>query len=137
MHDRDLVGLWSCDRLYAPGAQSDDWLIFMADGTGRYDWLNWRLCSSESFRWSTPRPGILRLVGERHLQIADDLRSVVEETTLLGEREVPYKITEEATPVCGRMRVLHVRLEQPMIDRFGFVRADLSGLEVADFNLEP
>jgi hypothetical protein len=37
IQDSELIGLWSNDRLYGMGAQSDDWLIFKPDGTGRYE----------------------------------------------------------------------------------------------------
>jgi hypothetical protein len=122
--DHELVGLWSNDSLFGPGAQSDDWLIFKPDGTGRYEFLNWMLCSAELFRWETPRPGVLRFVGERHLQIAPDSRSVEEEPSLLGTRELPYTIAEEDTPSHVRIRVLRLPLELPMRDRFGFSRAE-------------
>jgi hypothetical protein len=136
MRDSELVGLWSNDALYGPGAQSDDWLIFKPDGTGRYEFLNWTLCSAELFRWETPRPGVLRFIGERHLQISDNLRSVEEEPSVLGNREVLYTITEGETPANGRIRVLHLPLAMPMRDRFGFCRADLTGLEEPKFELE-
>jgi hypothetical protein len=136
MRDNELTGLWSHDVLYSPGAQSDDWLIFKPDGTGRYEFLNWMLCSAEVFRWEAPRPGILRFIGGHHLQISADFRSVDAEPSLLGTREVPYTIAEEDTPVYGRIRVLRLSLERPMSDRFGFLRADLAGLEEPNFKLE-
>jgi hypothetical protein len=136
VRDNGLVGLWSNDALYGPGAPSDDWLIFKPDGTGRYEFLNWMLCSAELFRWETPRPGVLLFVGERHLQIADDLRGVEEEPSLLGTCEVPYVIAEEDTPAHGRIRVLRLPLTPPMRDRFGFSRADLTGLEEPKFRLK-
>src|SRR5579883_579328 len=113
MLDSELIGLWSNDALYGMGAQSDDWLIFKPDGTGRYEFLNWMLCSAELFRWETPRPGVLHLVGQRHLQISEDLKSVEEQPSLLGTREVPYTIVEEDTPRHGRIRVLRLPFEMP------------------------
>jgi hypothetical protein len=136
MLDSELVGLWSNDALLGPGAQTDDWLIFKPDGTGRYEFLNWMLCSAEMFRWETPRRGVLRFIGERHLQISHDLRRVEEEPSLLGIREVLYTITEEDTPVIGRIRVLCLPLDMPMRGRFGFRSADLTGLEEPEFKLE-
>jgi hypothetical protein len=135
MRDGELVGRWSNDVLYGPGAQSDHVLIFKPDGTGRYEFLNWMLCSAELFRWETPLPGVLLFIGERHLQIAGDLRGVEEEQSLLGTREVPYTIAEEDTPLYGRIRVLRLPLEMPMKDHFGFERADLTGLEEPAFLL--
>lgn len=136
MHDSELIGLWSNDALYGMGAQSDDCLIFKPDGTGRYEFINWMLCSAELFRWETPQPAVLRLVGERHLQVAEDLRSLEDKPSLLGTREVPYTIGEEGTPRYGRIRVLRVPLELPLRDHFGFIRADLKGLEGPEFTLE-
>ena len=53
VRDPNLVGLWSMDALYGPGAQSDDLLVFMPNGTGRYEFLNWKLYSAELFHWET------------------------------------------------------------------------------------
>jgi hypothetical protein len=136
MRDSELVGLWSSDARYGPGAQSDDWLIFKPDGFGRYEFLNWILCSAELFRWETPQPGVLRVIGERHLQISDDLRSVEEEPSLFGTQEFPYQIAEEDTPSGKQMRVLRLPLKRPMRDCFGFARGNLSGLEEPKFKLE-
>ena len=70
------------------------------------------------------------------MQIAADLRSVEEEPSLLGTRELPYTIAEEDTPVNGRIRVLRLPLESPMRDRFGLARADPKGLEELNFRLK-
>ena len=70
------------------------------------------------------------------MQIADDLRSIEEEPSLLGTREVAYVIAEEDTPVHGRIRVLRLPLAPPMRDRFGFSQADLTGLDEPNFRLE-
>lgn len=61
MFDERLVGVWSNDALHGAGAQSDERLVLLPDGTGRYEVYNWQLCSSERFRWETPAFGILRL----------------------------------------------------------------------------
>src|SRR5262245_10639722 len=129
MLDDELIGLWSADARYGPGAQSDDWLIFMPDGTGRYESINWRLCSAELFRWKIPRPGVIRVLGERSLQLSDDARSVVEKPSALGEQELHYLIAEEDTPAGKRMRVLRLPLQHAMADCYGLARRALSGLE--------
>jgi len=67
----DLIGIWSADVLYAPGARGDAVLVLKPDGTGRFEWLNWTLCSADLFRWHTPAPGRLTLVGYKTLSVGD------------------------------------------------------------------
>jgi len=54
--ENEIIGLWSVDVQYGPGAQSDDVFYFFPDGTGRYDVLNWTWCSSNLFNSSPYRP---------------------------------------------------------------------------------
>jgi hypothetical protein len=136
MLDNELIGFWSADEMHGPGAQSDDCLIFKPDGTGRYEFLNWILCSADLFCWETPQPGVLRIVGVRNLQVSDDARSIEVEPSSFGTQEFYYEIKEEDTPSGDRMRVLRLPLPVPMQDSFGFARADLSGLEEPKFKLE-
>src|SRR6185437_10258401 len=63
----DLIGIWSADARYGPGAQSDEMLIFKPDGTGRMEFWNWQLCSADFFRWQVVSPGLVDLVGFRCL----------------------------------------------------------------------
>jgi hypothetical protein len=63
----DLIGIWSADARYGPGAQSDEILIFKPDGTGRMEFWNWQLCSADFFRWQVVSPGLVDLVGFRCL----------------------------------------------------------------------
>ena len=46
-----LVGLWSIDLLYAPGAQEDTLVTFHADGTGALELIKYGLHEVEPFRW--------------------------------------------------------------------------------------
>jgi hypothetical protein len=125
MLDGDLIGLWSADARYGPGAQSDDWLIFKPDGTGRYEFSNWTLCSADLFRWDIPKPGVVRISTDRRLQLSDDCRSVEEVASPFGEQEVEYRIAEEDTPSGKRMRVLRLALNGAMTNCYGFGRREL------------
>ncbi len=135
MLDNGLIGWWSADHRYAPGAASDDSLIFKPDGTGRYEFLNWRLESAILFRWETPSAGVLRIVGEKCLRLSDNLQSVEEGPSDLHYPELPYTIEEEDTPSGKRMLVLRLPLKLLIPDCFGFVRKDLSKIEEPDFGL--
>ncbi len=46
-----LVGLWSIDLLYAPGAQEDTLVTFRADGTGTLELIKYGLHEVEPFNW--------------------------------------------------------------------------------------
>lgn len=46
-----LVGLWSIDLLYAPGAQEDTLVTFRADGTGSLEVMKYGFHEVEPFLW--------------------------------------------------------------------------------------
>jgi hypothetical protein len=46
-----LVGQWSIDLLYSPGAQEDTLVTFRADGTGALELVKYGLHEVEPFRW--------------------------------------------------------------------------------------
>jgi hypothetical protein len=125
MLDTELNGLWSANARYGPGAQSDDCLIFKPDGTGRYEFINWTLSFADLFRWEMPKPGVVRIMTDRRLQMSDDARKVEEVDSPLREQEVQYRITEEDTPSGKRMRVLRLPLKGATTDCYGFSRREL------------
>ena len=63
MIEDDLVGVWSADAMYGPGAQSDDVLVFKDDGAGFLEFRNPVTSFAELFRWSVGQAGTLRLRG--------------------------------------------------------------------------
>ena len=74
-----IVGVWSIDELYAPGAQSDDLLIFGSDGQGRLEVLNWGYGSVSTFEWKVEedRLSIGWLKSYQNMEGVDDF---IEET---------------------------------------------------------
>jgi hypothetical protein len=139
MLDQRLIGIWSTHVRYGgeSGAQSDDILILLPDGTGRYEFLNWMLCSADLFHWATPRSGTLRIAGGRHLQANFERKAIEEGPSLFGAmNEFKYQISDEETPSGKQMRVLRVALKFPMQECFGFSTADIAGREHPQFHLE-
>jgi len=134
--DNQLIGLWSVDILYGSAAASDDLLIFKPDGTGRYEFINLRLCWVDRFQWKVIRDGIISIIGDRCLTVAADEKSIEEEESQFGVQELHYEISEEQTPSGKRMRILRLPLKSPMANCFGFVRTDLVGLEQPEFDLK-
>jgi hypothetical protein len=57
----ELIGVWSNDALHGPGAQSDEMLIFLADGLGRAETWNFSLCEVIHFRWALTGPASITL----------------------------------------------------------------------------
>lgn len=131
----DLIGIWSADHLYGPAAQSDDVLIFMPDGNGRYEFINFVLCSAELFTWTLIENGLLRLSGVKKLQVSDDTNGVEELPPSLGTEDVSFSISSEDTPLYGRVRVLDISLGWTLERRYGFVRRDTVGFEEPKFTL--
>ncbi|MFS1514402.1 hypothetical protein VQL36_18530 [Chengkuizengella sp. SCS-71B] len=48
----EIIGSWSVDILYAPGAQGDDWFVLLPNGKGWFQSCNWGSCMIETFTWS-------------------------------------------------------------------------------------
>lgn len=137
MLDDQLFGFW-CDG-GDPGngsAPGGDNLIFFPDGTGRYEFINWILCSADEFRWETPHPGVLRLVGQREFQINPDKRCVDVQPSRFGVKELKYRIEVESTRFGTSLRVLRLPLEIPFANCFGFRQTNLIGLEAPDFSYD-
>ena len=63
MEDNPLVGIWSEDCRYGPGAQSDTVLILLPDRTGVLEDWNFVLCGYDTFTWSIDADGLLTLKG--------------------------------------------------------------------------
>jgi hypothetical protein len=132
----DLIGIWSADQMYGPGAQSDEVVIFKPDGTGRFEFLNWTLCSADLFRWEVLSPGLLNMVGYRCLELNEDASQVVEASSTFQHFSIAYRIADEDTPSSKRMRVLRWQLPRPYPSHLGFVRRDLAGYEEPRFDVE-
>lgn len=129
----DLIGIWSADALYAPGAQSDEVLVLKPDGTGRFEWLNWAMCSADLFRWYTPAPGRLTFVSYKTLRLGDG-QQVVEEGSNFAYDDIPYEIVTRETPVHGSLQVLRIMLGEHMPGEYGLIRRDIAGYEEPRFD---
>jgi hypothetical protein len=129
----DLIGIWSADARYGPGAQSDEMLIFKPDGTGRMEFWNWQLCSADFFRWQVVSPGLVDLVGFRSLKLPDVGNDPVETKTTFHHVGVLFSVVEEDTPSDKRMPVLRIGLPRPYPHELGFLCRDLAGWEEPQF----
>ncbi|WP_238652803.1 hypothetical protein [Paenibacillus piscarius] len=50
--DNKLIGIWSVDCMYGPGAQGDEQIIFQDNGFGWIEIMNWDSMSIETFHWT-------------------------------------------------------------------------------------
>lgn len=130
----ELVGIWSVDHMYGPGAQSDELLVFKQDGTGRLDFINFVLCTAYEFSWTVTSPNHLTLVGTKTHQISEDGKTVEESEDTLNLRDFPFQIATEETPSGNAMRVLRIKMMGGLSDHFGFVREDIKGFEKPRFD---
>ncbi len=131
----ELVGLWSADHMYGPGAESDEVLIFKPDGTGRFEFVNWSLCSADLFHWQVLAPNQIALHGFKRLELGPNGLEVIEVESEFRFDRIPYQIQEEKTPSGKKMRVLRLKLFEGVSDHYGFVREDLTGLQEPHFDL--
>lgn len=122
--------------MYGPAAQSDDVLIFKADGTGRFEFINLILCSADFFVWEMSDSEHISIRGFKRLSLDETARNVIESSSDFEYIDIPYQIREEVTKSGKRIRVLRLDLGKGKSDHFGLVRNDLAGFEQPNFQLD-
>jgi hypothetical protein len=126
MTSTSLVGRWSADTLYSPGAASDEILNIRGDGTGRLDIWNWRLCEVIYFTWIAD-DGALTVAGERYFLLDDEERTVREHPWSWHWKAVPYSVEVSAAPLHpDGIEVLTIDHQTAGLDnRFGRLSSDV------------
>jgi hypothetical protein len=132
----DLVGVWSADHMYGPGAQSDELFVFREDGTGYWQYMSYGPSSGDLFHWKLLPGDILHLTAYRQFGPNAEC-SAMEEHDESGEWESPITIAHEPTKAGRWMRVLRFR-ERPWkyaTDHYGFVSRSLGNFEKPDLSV--
>ncbi|HEY0372299.1 MAG TPA: hypothetical protein VGD79_09875 [Thermoanaerobaculia bacterium] len=122
-----LVGLWSIDDLFVPGAQEDTYLVFKEDGTGWIELAHYVSCEVDTFHWESPSDGVVRIGGDRYLADGQESNSSFQFS------ELPYAIVEEETPD-GTTRPV-VTFARPLWlpqKQWGLIRRDVAGMVVPE-----
>lgn len=108
MIDPIFIGLWSEDIMYGPGAQSEEVIVFKADGTGWIEDWNFILCSAEFFHWDVPELNFITILGDRRLELDDGNANFVEVEPSLNRVKMPFCLQSEETPSGKMMQVLRM-----------------------------
>jgi hypothetical protein len=122
-----LVGSWSIDCLYGPGAQEDTFLVFKEDGTGWIESAHYATREVDTFRWEATRDGCVRVLGGRYFSDGEESASD------FSFDELAYRIAEEVTPD-GETRPV-VTFAQPVWignRRWGLLTRDVAALAVPE-----
>jgi hypothetical protein len=119
-----LIGVWSADVLYAPGAQSDQLLVFRAHGKGWSEHLNFGAWEADLFEWALTSLGWVVLAGEKHLMPDLNPRVVIESAATFDVHHTAWSVAEEDTPSGQRMMVLRIELPGYSQNVFGLLSAD-------------
>lgn len=109
MHS-ELIGVWSVDARFGPGAQADEMLAFRPDGTGWLEIWNFALCSVDFFEWTPTSPGWVIVTGTRSLKLDVKTNRLIDSPDRLEVMHLPYQVQEEETPSRQRMKVLRLQL---------------------------
>ncbi len=128
----DLIGVWSADALFAPGAQEDELLVFRSDGTGWVEWMNFVAHDIEFFEWSATSSGWVALASQKRFERdIRNLKRYVEVEKTFDVEHSAFIIKEVQTP-------LHSAIPQLELQLPGY-RAGLYGLteQNADVRLTP
>ena len=123
LDEDELVGVWSAGAGYY-ATFSDEFLIFDADGTGRLEGWVLQLDSVELFEWKVVAPGLMDLIGGRHIGRRGPKGETMTETqTGFHFRGIPFNVAEkERPPGTGQwMQVLEIGLPEPWPSEFGLL----------------
>ncbi|MFD2085399.1 DUF5071 domain-containing protein [Brevibacillus brevis] len=96
-----MIGKWSIDVMYGPGAQEDTEIVFLPDGTGWIAFFHYELCELETFRWRNNENGSIRISGEIYQTIGEP-----QEKSNLEMNELFYTVKLENTPSGEEMKVI-------------------------------
>lgn len=139
MTEATLVGLWSADRRYGPGAMASEDLVFLTDHRGFWRYSNAGGAYIEAFLWSMNADGSLALSGTKSFEVEylKDGESVTEEPGHIHFEGLKYRIVREDTPRGETLEVLTLDEEQgrwrqgllvhfgSLSEKFALVRRDV------------
>lgn len=92
-----LIGTWSVDIMYAPGAIADERIIFLSDGTGWMEIFNGNLVELETFSWGLSNHKLNIRIHSYHC-ISEEHPKVVQEEI----RDIDFFV-EDALTKSGRI----------------------------------
>ena len=126
---KSLVGVWSHDALFSPGAAADEVLVFRSDGTGVAEVYNWTLCSYDTFAWQVESDGTLTIIVLHSFESA-----TISTPSDLRVTRATFRIASEQTPVFGVIDVLHLPIAHWLPDRYGRTKADVATYPFPEFD---
>jgi len=107
--------------MYGPGAQSDELLIFLDNGFGWIEMINWGSMSIETFEWTVDQKSELTIKGLKIFSNYERTRK-----SKINLIDVELKISNEITSTKEMMEVM--TLSQPIIlniQKFGLETRDV------------
>lgn len=122
MTANQIKGIWSVDRMYGPGAQSDEQVIFLENGFGWIEIMNWGSIYIETFNWSVDVNSKFNIVGQQCFSNYDETE--VSDLSLLG---IEIKVCDELTPSEEIIQVMN--LSEPIcinIMKLGLVSREVN-----------
>jgi hypothetical protein len=131
---QELIGLWSVDVQYGPGAQEDELLAFRPDGTGWYAFERHVLCELETFRW-TFSEGLLMLtpLSTRTVQAEGKRSPIASSGALLPSTCLVLSIKPETTWDGRSLEVLRFGRPLPGETHYGLLTRDVARLDPPAF----
>jgi hypothetical protein len=125
-----IIGMWSIDIMYGPGAQEDTMIVFLPNGTGWIEISHYILCELETFYWKCESNGKISILGDVSFESND-----VWEKSQINFENIMYEIKNEMTPSGRTMEV--VSFSTPLWlseSRFGLVTREIENVELPQFD---
>lgn len=120
-YSSQIIGTWSVDIMYGPGAMSDERVIFLSDGTGWMEIFNGNLVTLEIFTW--------KLINKKLNIFIYCIHSITEESPKESKVElhdIDFLIEDELTKNGDIMKTITFSRQICLNDyKFGFMSPDV------------
>jgi hypothetical protein len=124
-----IVGKWSIDIMYGPGAQEDTVIIFFQDGTGWIEFSHYVLCELDTFNWKVESNGNISIFGDKCYDSND-----VWKKSELSIENIEVQVNNEMTPSKEIMEV--ITFSKPIWvseNKFGLITRDIKNETLPQF----
>jgi hypothetical protein len=117
----ELLGIWSVDAYYAPGAMEDMVLVFKESGEGWINFINAFADDYITFQWEITAEGFLTIRGD--LEYSENTEAKKSDFVL---KDVKFQIKHEDRPLSNDLKVLILSEPIFMEMNFGFLMEGVS-----------
>jgi len=100
-NNNKIIGKWSIDIMYAPGGQEDTFIVFLENGLGWIEYINFACRDLETFNWNLVDDNSINMVGIESYESDEGYSD-----SSMNYRNLQYDIKLEETPSGLKMETI-------------------------------